>query len=86
MPKAFLALRAGVSPSREVALSIFQHVRTALAPYKRVRVIEIADLPKTISGKIRRVELKRLTEQQRQSGARGDFEYFEEDFPELKGK
>ena len=86
VPKAFLALRAGVSPSREVALSIFQHVRTALAPYKRVRVIEIADLPKTISGKIRRVELKRLTEQQRQSGARGDFEYFEEDFPELKGK
>jgi len=86
VPKAFVALRIGVQPSPELALSIFQHIRTALAPYKRVRVVEIADLPKTISGKIRRVELKRLAERQRAAGTRGEFEYFEEDFPELKGR
>jgi len=84
VPKAFVVLAGGVEPSREIVLSIFRHVRTVLAPYKRVRVIEIADLPKTISGKIRRVDLKQITKQQRAEGARGLHEYFEEDFPELK--
>ncbi len=60
VPKAFLVLTAGASPSRELALSIFHHIRAALAPYKRIRIIEFSDLPKTISGKIRRVELKRI--------------------------
>ncbi|HLN22696.1 MAG TPA: AMP-binding protein, partial [Patescibacteria group bacterium] len=84
VPKAFLTLRAGYEESEELALSIFKHIRNALAPYKRIRRIEISDLPKTISGKIRRVELKRIEAQRRAEGVRADGEYFEEDFAELK--
>jgi acetyl-CoA synthetase len=82
--KAFIVLRAGKRPSRELALSIFRHIGSSLAPYKRVRRIEISDLPKTISGKIRRVELKRIEEERRKSGQRVENEWFEDDFPELK--
>jgi acetyl-CoA synthetase len=85
VPKAFLVLREGHAPSRELALSIFQHVRATLAPYKRIRRIEISELPKTISGKIRRSELSRTEKQHRGEPGRGPQEYFEEDFPELKG-
>jgi acetyl-CoA synthetase len=59
VPKAVVALRAGVQPSRELALDILAFARERLAPYKRIRVIEFAELPKTLSGKIRRVELRR---------------------------
>jgi acetyl-CoA synthetase len=59
VPKAYVVLAAGFEPSAEVARSIFEHSRKHLAPYKRVRRIAFADLPKTISGKIRRVELRR---------------------------
>ena len=82
--KAFIVLRAGQRPSRELALSIFRHIGSSLAPYKRVRRIEISDLPKTISGKIRRVELRRIEEERRNSGQRLENEWFEDDFPELK--
>jgi acetyl-CoA synthetase len=58
VPKAYVALAAGVIPSAEVAQSIMAFSRARLAPYKRVRRIEFAELPKTISGKIRRVELR----------------------------
>src|ERR1700760_4532248 len=58
VPKAYVALVAGVIPSAEVAQSIMAFSRARLAPYKRVRRIEVAELPKTISGKIRRVELR----------------------------
>ncbi|HIJ62849.1 MAG TPA: AMP-binding protein, partial [Rhodospirillaceae bacterium] len=85
VPKAFLILRTGHEPSKALALSIFKHIRSALAPYKRIRRIEFSDLPKTISGKIRRVELKRIEAERRNQGIRADGEYFEEDFPELKG-
>jgi acetyl-CoA synthetase len=85
VPKAFLVLRDGFAPSRELAASIFKHIRAKLAPYKRVRVIEFHDLPKTISGKIRRTELSRLEKAHKQAQARGEREFFEEDFPELKG-
>ncbi len=85
VPKAFLVLRDGYTPSRELAASIFKHVRATLAPYKRIRLIEFAELPKTISGKIRRTELSRLEKQKRQVPARGEREFFEDDFPELKG-
>ncbi|MGE5478202.1 MAG: AMP-binding protein [Bacteroidales bacterium] len=83
VPKAFLVLRAGFEPSRELAIDIFKHIRATLAPYKRVRRIEISDLPKTISGKIRRVELKRIEEERRNKGIRVEGEYFEEDFTEV---
>jgi acetyl-CoA synthetase len=66
VPKAFITLRAGIEPSREVALSIFAFARDKLAPYKRIRRIEFRELPKTISGKIRRVELRK------QENARGE--------------
>jgi acetyl-CoA synthetase len=59
IPKAYLSLAPGVEPSRETALSIFRYTRERLAPFKRIRLIEfVSDLPKTISGKIRRVQLR----------------------------
>jgi acetyl-CoA synthetase len=59
VPKAFITLRQGVLPSRELAKEIFAFARERLAPYKRIRLIEFRELPKTISGKIRRVELRK---------------------------
>jgi acetyl-CoA synthetase len=58
VPKAYVVLAAGWEPTAETATAIFRHCRENLAPYKRVRRIEFAELPKTISGKIRRVELR----------------------------
>ena len=84
VPKAFVVLRSGVEPSRAVALSIFQHIRKVLPPYYRIRRIEFSDLPKTISGKIRRIEL-RLSEAAHTAGDfRPKLEYREDDFPELE--
>jgi acetyl-CoA synthetase len=83
VPKAFVTLAAGAEPTRETALSIFQHLRATLAPYKRVRRIAFTDLPKTISGKIRRVELRRSEEALFKAGTRAEAEFREEDFPEL---
>jgi len=59
VPKAFVVLAAGVPAGRATARSIFEHLRARVSPFKRVRRLEFADLPKTISGKIRRVELRR---------------------------
>jgi len=84
VPKAYLMLKPGLAPSRDTALSILRFVRERLAPYKRVRRLEFADLPKTISGKIRRVQLRGAENERRRTGARGTSEYWEEDFPELK--
>jgi acetyl-CoA synthetase len=84
VPKAFLVLREGRAPTRELALSIFQHIRKSLAPYKRIRIIEFADLPKTISGKIRRTELSKQEKAKRLVTGHGEREFFEDDFPELK--
>ena len=84
MPKAYLILQSGVEPSREIAFSIFLHIRKVLAPFNRIRRIEFSDLPKTISGKIRRVELRQRERTNVQSGQRPESEFREEDFPELK--
>ncbi|HET6547963.1 MAG TPA: AMP-binding protein [Solirubrobacter sp.] len=78
VPKAYVVLAAGWEPNRDTALAILRHAREHLAPYKRIRRIEFAELPKTISGKIRRVELRA----QEESGGAGGFS--EADFPELK--
>jgi acetyl-CoA synthetase len=85
VPKAFVALAGNQPPNRDTALAIFRHIRAHLAPYKRVRRLEFADLPKTISGKIRRVEL-RTAEAARHTEAAGrsPAEFWEEDFPELR--
>lgn len=86
VPKAFLILAHDEPGSVELAANILAFAREHLAPYKRVRRIEfVTELPKTISGKIRRVELRQMETQRRQSDARGPQEYFEEDFPQLKG-
>ena len=79
VPKAFVTLVADAAPTRETAADIFRHLRARLAPYQRVRRLEFAELPKTISGKIRRVELRRLEEAR---DARPPGEFREEDFVE----
>jgi acetyl-CoA synthetase len=84
VPKAYVTLTAGSTPDRATALSIFQHLRERLSPFKRVRRLEFSDLPKTISGKIRRVHLRRLEhENDRTDALRGD-EFREDEFPELQ--
>jgi acetyl-CoA synthetase len=84
IPKAYVSLVGGAVPDRATALSIFQHMRGRLAPFKRVRRLEFSDLPKTISGKIRRVELRRTEEDRAAAGTREATEFREEDFPELR--
>lgn len=74
VPKAFITLRAGYAPDAEVAASIFRFCRDKLAPYKRIRCIEFTELPKTISGKIRRVDLRKQEALHRADGlARVEF-------------
>jgi acetyl-CoA synthetase len=81
VPKAFVALVAGREPDEALAADILGHCRERLAPYKRIRRLEFAELPKTISGKIRRVEL-RAAEHRRPEGApRNPAEWWEEDLP-----
>src|SRR5262245_53720988 len=80
VPKAVVALAAGHEPSRDLAREIFSFARTSLAPYKRIRRLEFAPLPKTVSGKIRRVELRAVEQQRRARGERGPLEFFEDDF------
>jgi acetyl-CoA synthetase len=58
VPKAYISLAAGWAPDRATADAIFAHAHRNLAPYQRIRRIEFAELPKTISGKIRRVDLR----------------------------
>ena len=91
VPKAYVMLVAGVEPSAPVAESILAFSRDRLAPYKRVRRLEFGELPKTISGKIRRVELREqesarspATRPTAGGGTRGVTEFWEEDFPGLK--
>jgi acetyl-CoA synthetase len=86
VPKAFLALAPGHTADRATALSIFRHCRTALAPFKRVRRLQFSELPKTISGKIRRVELRKAEATTQQSGKRAVHEFWEEDFSEIEMK
>jgi acetyl-CoA synthetase len=83
VPKCFVMLRGGRQPSRELAVSILRHARDHLAPYKRIRRLEFFELPKTISGKIRRVDLRKM-EEARTGDARRPLEFWEEDLPELK--
>jgi acetyl-CoA synthetase len=87
IPKAYVLLISDAERSKDVALSIFQHLRTRLAPFKRVRRIElVSELPKTISGKIRRVQLRRLEHDDDRGSVLRGMEFREEDFPELQKK
>jgi acetyl-CoA synthetase len=85
IPKAYVLLVAGAEHSPATALSIFRHLHTRLAPFKRIRRIElVTELPKTISGKIRRVHLRRLEHDNDRDGPLRGHEFREEDFPELQ--
>ena len=85
VPKAFVTVTGASQPGSALAEDILAFARRQLAPYKRVRRIEfVTELPKTLSGKIRRVELRRTEAERRQRGLREPLEYFEEDFPGLK--
>ncbi|HET7461238.1 MAG TPA: AMP-binding protein [Longimicrobium sp.] len=86
VPKAYVVLRGDAQPSRETALDILRFCRGRLAPYKRIRRLEFAPLPKTISGKIRRVELRGHETGRDETSARGPDEYWYEDFPELRSE
>jgi len=79
VPKAFIVLSPGAAPDAATAESILRHVRERVSPFKRIRRLEFAPLPKTISGKIRRVELRQLEEQRAGTEARRPQEYWEED-------
>ena len=77
LPKAFVALAEGHAPDAATAAHIFAHLRARLAPYKRIKRIEFYELPKTISGKIRRVDLRRLEAARRVDGATGELEFLD---------
>jgi acetyl-CoA synthetase len=86
VPKAYVLLAGDRKPSSDLARSIMAFCRERVAPYKRIRRVEFADLPKTISGKIRRVELRDYETARGDSGTaraeppRGVTEFWEEDF------
>jgi acetyl-CoA synthetase len=84
VPKAFVTLRTGAEPTAETARSIFEHCNARLPPYNRVRRLEFAALPKTISGKIRRVELRATEKVKRDKGEAGEgrtaYEFWLDDF------
>ncbi|WP_028277446.1 AMP-binding protein [Arthrobacter sp. I3] len=89
VPKAFVVLAAGHQPGPELAEDILRYCREHLAPFKRIRRLEFAELPKTISGKIRRVELRHSEEVRHGGGPVPEglgIEYSDSDFPGLKGQ
>jgi acetyl-CoA synthetase len=85
VPKAYIALAPGYEPGEDVARSILAHAREKLAPWQRVRRIEFFELPKTISGKIRRVELRgREKDLVAAGGEQPALEWRDDQFPELR--
>ncbi len=84
VPKAYVVLIVGAAPDAATACSILEYVRGRVSPFKRIRRLEFADLPKTISGKIRRVELRLAENERSADGVRRAQEFWEEDFPELR--
>ena len=78
-PKAFVALKPGVTPDAATARDILAFCKEKLAPYKRIRCVEFAELPKTISGKIRRVQLRAVEKERRAAGQRAAGEYWLDD-------
>ncbi|MGB3210115.1 MAG: AMP-binding protein [Desulforhopalus sp.] len=86
--KAFIILRQGQQPSRDLALDLFNHTINILAKFKIPRIIEfVPQVPKTLSGKIRRVELRQQEiNRQDNDNQTEKIEFFYWDFPELKTK
>ncbi len=86
VPKAFVILAPGYEPTAQTAKDILGFCRERLAPYKRIRRLEFSDLPKTISGKIRRVELRLAEEEQHAAGQIPANEFRDTDFTDLKNR
>jgi len=86
--KAYVILNQGFTPSRELALELFQKSIEILAKFKIPRIIEfVTEVPKTISGKIRRIELRENEVARQETGAGPKTnEFFYWDFPELSSK
>jgi 4-hydroxybutyrate---CoA ligase (AMP-forming) len=96
--KAYVILNPSYEGSRELALELFKHTINILAKFKIPRIIEfVSEVPKTISGKIRRIELRELEAEKRDAAFKnpdlkdidpndGVKEYFYWDFPELSSK
>jgi acetyl-CoA synthetase/4-hydroxybutyrate---CoA ligase (AMP-forming) len=85
--KAYVILAKGYTPSRELALELFKHTISVLAKFKIPRIIEfVEELPKTISGKIRRVELRANEVKKQKDEPASPNEYFYHQFPELSSK
>jgi acetyl-CoA synthetase len=80
VPKAVIFLAKGFEPTKDLALSIMTHSRIKLAPFKRIRRVEFSDLPKTVSGKIRRLELQLRENKKISIGEKSPYEFWEEDF------
>ncbi|MER6626383.1 AMP-binding protein, partial [Streptomyces sp. NPDC000931] len=84
--KAYVTLAEGVAADALTARAILEYARERLSPHKRVRRLEFTDLPRTSSGKIRRVRLRRAEAERGTvaDGVRNPHEYWEEDLPGLK--
>jgi acetyl-CoA synthetase len=82
--KAYVALAGGWAPDAETALAVLRHARTGLPPYMRVRRVEFFELPKTNSGKIRRVELRARENEAAAANVRLADEWRDDQFPQLK--
>lgn len=80
VPKAYVILAPGFEPTADTAGKIFEFLRGSLSGYKMVRRLEFADLPKTISGKIRRVELRGQENERPEEGTRTDAEFLAHEF------
>ena len=85
VPKAYIVLAPGHEPTEDTARSILAYAREHLAPWQRVRRIEFGELPKTISGKIRRVELRGREDDVAAGGSpASENEWRDDQFPELR--
>ena len=84
--KAYVALAAGWAADADTARAVLAHARTGLPPYMRVRRVEFFELPKTSSGKIRRVELRTREAEAAAAGVRLADEWRDDQFPELTGR
>jgi acetyl-CoA synthetase len=80
VPKAYILLIASAAPTRETAQAILTYTNQRLAPFKRIRRLEfVTELPKTISGKIRRAQLRRVEYEGAASDVTRGVEFHEKD-------
>lgn len=79
--KAFVVLKEGQEPSEALAKELFDFSAKNLATYKIPRIIEfVEEFPKTISGKIRRIELRSNEAMQKMKQLKGTHEYYHEKY------